>query len=665
MSAPRRVPSERVQGSGPSARSAPAPARGAGNPTAEDLLAAIREAHAVYLSGTPPRIIFDRLLALFMSLTGSTGGFLDRIVTRSDGRPGNENIAMAGLMMNDSLERVRASQANGNGPASGRGTLTPVLIIPDAGDAGDRDGRMLIPLVCARDLVGIAGIAGSPGGYTEDLGIRLEPFTTACAMILHDVDRDRREEVQAEENRRQEEMIRALISNIPGTVYRCQIGAPWRMMVMTGEIQNLSGHPASRFLEEGGMAYADIVHPDDLPTVERIVAEGVERHRPYQVEYRILHANGGVRWVFERGCAFFDLAGRPEWLDGVIMDITDRKVAEMALREQEQKVRSILRAAPAGIGMVVHRVFREVNQYICDMTGYTRDELVGRNARMLYESDAEYERVGRVKYEQIARTGTGSIETRWQRKDGTIVDLILSSTPIDPANMDEGVTFTALDITERKAAEIQVQASLREKEVLLKEIHHRVKNNLQIISSLLSLQMSGITDPLTLEMFRESQNRVRSMALVHEKLYRAESLANVDFGEYIRALISTLMRSYARPGISCRVDADGIRLGVDLAIPCGLILNELVSNALKHAFTGRDTGSIAVRVARTPDGLLRMTVQDDGVGHRFGPAWATAPSMGTTLIRSLTEQVGGTMVMTTGPGTCFTLTAEAEPSQVQ
>jgi PAS domain S-box-containing protein len=339
----------------------------------------------------------------------------------------------------------------------------------------------------------------------------------------------------------------------------------------------------------------------------------------------------------------------------VIIDITDRKIATDALRASEEKVRGILRAAPTGIGVVTERIFREVNTRLCEMTGYSRGELLGRSARMLYENDAEFDRVGKEKYAEIASRGTGAIETRWLRKDDSMIDVLLGSTPIDPEDLSKGIAFTALDITERKAADALIQASLREKEVLLKEIHHRVKNNLQIISSLLSIQMSGVKDAPTRELFRESQNRVRSMALVHERLYRSVTLAEVDFGEYARTVASHLVNSYLRSGISCSVEADNIRLGVDLAIPCGLILNEIVSNALKHAFAGRDRGTIRIAIQNDPTGAVTLRIDDDGIGHPHGTSWASASSMGTMLITSLTAQVGGTVTMSVNEGTHYNI----------
>jgi two-component sensor histidine kinase len=200
------------------------------------------------------------------------------------------------------------------------------------------------------------------------------------------------------------------------------------------------------------------------------------------------------------------------------------------------------------------------------------------------------------------------------------------------------------DITERLRAEQQIESSLREKEVLLQEIHHRVKNNLQVISSLLSLQASTIEDPLTLEILTESQNRVRSMALIHEKLYRSESLSRIDFGDYIDGLTNHLFRTYnARAdGIQLKIDVNKVYLGVDTAAPCGLLLNELVSNALKHGFPNRTGGEIYVGL-EADRGAVTLVVRDDGVGLPVDVDIRTAESLGLQLVNTLVEQLDGTI----------------------
>jgi two-component sensor histidine kinase len=212
------------------------------------------------------------------------------------------------------------------------------------------------------------------------------------------------------------------------------------------------------------------------------------------------------------------------------------------------------------------------------------------------------------------------------------------------------------EIAERTQAEERIQASLEEKEVLLKEIHHRVKNNLQIISSLLNLQGQQIEDPQIVEALRDSQNRVRSMALIHEQLYGAHDLARIDFGAYIHLLAGHLLRSYrADSKIALDLKGDKLYLRIDEAIPCGLILNELVSNALKHAFPDGQAGRIQAALG-VDGGQVVLAVSDDGVGLPEDFDHRTSTSLGLQLVNSLVSQLDGEITLEPGQGTGFRVT---------
>jgi two-component sensor histidine kinase len=233
------------------------------------------------------------------------------------------------------------------------------------------------------------------------------------------------------------------------------------------------------------------------------------------------------------------------------------------------------------------------------------------------------------------------------------------------------------EIAERVRAEEQIKASLKEKELLLKEIHHRVKNNLQVISSLLNLQSKDIQDPSTMEMFRESQNRVRSMALIHEKLYRSDDLARIDVGEYVRNLAAFLVRSYrANTGpIALTINAHDTYLGIDSAVPCGLIINELVSNALKHAFSSRgdrppddvsacpggqaredNENEIHIELRCDQDNRLTLIVADNGVGFPKDLDFRNTQSLGMQLVNTLVNQLRGTVELVSHGGAQFKIT---------
>jgi two-component sensor histidine kinase len=207
----------------------------------------------------------------------------------------------------------------------------------------------------------------------------------------------------------------------------------------------------------------------------------------------------------------------------------------------------------------------------------------------------------------------------------------------------------------------QIRASLREKETLLKEIHHRVKNNLQVISSLLSLQSDKLADTTARKLFHDARDRVRSMALVHEKLYNSHDLARVELGEYTRSLMSDLLQAHAALAskVRLRIEQDAVFVPVDVAIPCGLILNELATNALKHAFHERAEGEIAIETKRLDDGRIRVVFSDDGRGLPPELDWRSADTLGLRLIRMLADQLGGTSELCNGQGTRFELTLNA------
>jgi two-component sensor histidine kinase len=217
---------------------------------------------------------------------------------------------------------------------------------------------------------------------------------------------------------------------------------------------------------------------------------------------------------------------------------------------------------------------------------------------------------------------------------------------------DEPVAMVgvARDITERRRGEEALRTSLREKEVLLKEIHHRVKNNLQVISSLLSLQSEYLKDEAMIKIFKESQNRVKSMALIHEKLYQSANLAEIDFSDYLRELTTQLFRSYSigTHGVSLNVHAPQVLLAVDRAIPCGIIVNELVTNALKYAFPDSRGGRIDIDLHPVSDDQIRLAVRDNGVGFPADVDFETSDSLGLTLVRMLADQVQGQVVLQAG-----------------
>jgi PAS domain S-box-containing protein len=326
------------------------------------------------------------------------------------------------------------------------------------------------------------------------------------------------------------------------------------------------------------------------------------------------------------------------------------KRTEEALRQSENRFRALFEQAAVGVAQIETGTGRlvRVNRRFCEIVGYREGELpeLGLPA-LLHPQNLKTEclNLGSLDRGEIEECAA---DLRLRRKDGPFVWVhqTVSSMRTQGKGPKLGIVVIQ-DITERKRMEEQIQTDIREKNVLLKEIHHRVKNNMQIIVSLLNLQASRIKDPALAENFTISKDRIHSMALVHEMLHQSENLSQIDFKAYIEKLAHTLLRSFgADPRrVRLELDLERVFLTADRAVPCGLILQELLSNALKYAFPpslGR-TGTLRIRLARDGE-TVELAVADDGAGLPAAFDLDRADSLGMKLVASLgRDQLGGTV----------------------
>jgi two-component sensor histidine kinase/CheY-like chemotaxis protein len=271
----------------------------------------------------------------------------------------------------------------------------------------------------------------------------------------------------------------------------------------------------------------------------------------------------------------------------------------------------------------------------------------------------------------ILLTGQGGREIDLEAMRAGAADYVVKS-QLDAALLDRAIRYAIAHkrneeelerrVRQRTAelaeANEQLKASLHEKEVLLREIHHRVKNNLQVISSLLNLQSKYVKDEKALEMFKECQGRVRSMALIHQRLCQSKNLAQINFARHVQDLAASLFRSYGigPQAVHLTVEVDDVVLGIDTIIPCTLIIHELVTNALKYAFAGGRTGEIGIELRAEADNRFRLVVRDNGVGLPRDFDYRTADSLGLQIVVALTEQLDGSLEVINSTGTAFVLT---------
>jgi len=295
------------------------------------------------------------------------------------------------------------------------------------------------------------------------------------------------------------------------------------------------------------------------------------------------------------------------------------------------------------------------NQVAEKIFGYSAAELNGQLLdRLLLERMAE---ARQRNTDELAASADGARRTgeprliRACRKNGREFPAEAS---ISRVHVEGHTLFTVIlrDVTDRAINDERIRTSLCQKEELLKEVHHRVKNTLQVVSSLLGLQSRAVTDPETRNMFQESQDRTHSMALLHETLYQSQSLSQINFPEYIRQLAAHLFHSYgvAADRIHLRTDLGNLLLHPDAAMPCGLIINELVSNSLKYAFPDGRQGEVRIELRVNSDATARLIVADNGVGLTAGVDWASTRSLGLRLVRMLAQQLGAKIEVSSNPG---------------
>ena len=491
------------------------------------------------------------------------------------------------------------------------------------------------------------------GRHYEVTAYRPAPLQFACTFA------DITERKKAEEDLREsEEQLRAVFET--ASIGMCQaVPETGRFLRVNRKMCEITGYSSAELLT---MSISEITHPEDREK-DRQAFQGVVKGKSpnYRLEKRYIRKDGTTVWVNINMTVVRDPAGKPVRTIAAIEDITDRRELAEKLFEEQERLRIIFNASPAGIilvdasGVIVH-----ANEGMAKMFGCALDELIG--SPNLSHIHADERALAGARMNQLIK---GEIdhargERHYIRNDGTDFWGYLSARR---QSDEKGRLLTLIvivqDITESKKAEDMIRSSLREKELLLKEIHHRVKNNLQVMSSLLNLQSQYLNDPKARDIFRESTNRVKTMALIHDRLYRSENLSSIHFPGYVKDLAQNLVSTYAPDRrIDLNIEIEPLSFDIETAIPLGLVLNELISNTLKHAFPGKIEGALRIGLYQEAANTI-LLVSDNGVGLPEDLDFMNTHSLGMQLVVTLVEQLEGTIELKREKGTEFRIAFKA------
>jgi len=435
----------------------------------------------------------------------------------------------------------------------------------------------------------------------------------------------------------------------------CIADTEGRFIRLNPQWQAVLGYPLS---ELEGSRFLDLVHPDDLEATLEALSRLATRESVLDFTNRYRCSDGSYRWIEWRSFPAGNL------VYAAARDITERKKVEEALNEKNHFITSLLRAIPVAVFYKDKEGrYLGCNDAFTKFMGVTADDIRGKTVYELWpgEHAAKYHEMD---LELMQNQGHQEYEFEVKANDGEAHPVLFAKDVyLDDNGEVAGLVGAFLDITELKQAEEVLRVSLLEKESLLKEVHHRVKNNLQVISSLLHLQARKVQNAEVHGFLRDTQNRVRSMALLHETLYQSGNLAKVRLPQYIKNVCTAVARSYASGAgnIQLHHEIADMSLDLDQAIPVGLIISELVSNAFKHAFPSQAEGEILVQLHEEENRLV-LRVSDNGIGFPPGTAAQGEETLGLLLVRNLCRQLEGRLSIASGHGTVFEIVFPAQPT---
>jgi len=377
-------------------------------------------------------------------------------------------------------------------------------------------------------------------------------------------------------------------------------------------------------------------------------------------EWKFRRADGSI-FDAEVSLIYMEMDGQ-DYIQAVIRDITERKQKDQLIRKNMELFSQLFANSPVGIVILDddHRI-KNINSHFEKIFGYSLPEIKNKKGDELLAPD----NLKNEAYNITEKTMDGApmqVESVRIHKNGQKIPVLIASVPVEIENEIIAVFGIYIDLSERRKVEEKLEKQLKEKKVLLAEIHHRVKNNLAVISGLLELQKESTEHEEAYQKMQDSQARIQSMSLIHEQLYQMEFYASLEFDKYVKSLANTIASSNREDDteIDLIYDTEPVELNIDQAITCGLFLNELLTNAYKHAFIGRDAGIVSISIHKQDEQQVIIEVKDNGIGLPEDFKMDQKNSLGFSLIKTLTQQLSGDLEVSEDEGSCFTLSFEKE-----
>lgn len=461
-----------------------------------------------------------------------------------------------------------------------------------------------------------------------------------------------------------QQRMETLFSNLPGMAYRCKNEKQWPMVFLSEGCRDVTGYKADTFIggkKESKISYGDIIHEDDQEYVWNSVQKAIENKKQYEITYRIYHKDGQVRWVWERGIAVQYESGNGLYLEGFISDITARKQAEEKLKATERKMREIIEhSTNMFYRHTTDHVLTYVSPQVQDFLGCDPKEAMTRWTE--FATDKPVNKKGFNRTARAIKTGKPqpAFELELEKKTGETIWVEVNEAPVVENGKTTAIVGSLTDITERKKAEQEIAEALKEKETLLAEVHHRVKNNMAVVSGIMQLQAFQEDNDQLKEKLYDNVARIGTMASIHENLYQSKTFATLKFSDNLENIIKKLIRTMqSETKITVETDFEPIQLNLNQAIPCSLIVSEVITNAIKHAFKDREQGKLAVSLKEESNQVI-LKIKDNGVGlpeeiNHSGPD----QSLGLHLIQRLSQQLDADYdYESKDKGTLFRLTFE-------